>query len=214
MKFSEFISSFEKLPGVRAHKELAPRINGEPVTQRFDKIPENHKQASVVVLLNEEKDFPEVLFVLRKGNMKYHANEWGFPGGKKEPKESLLDAALRELYEETGIQKAELVKPLSPIYIPVSFFRVFPYVFRWKPKEKIQLNPAELVRYKWLSPEALFQAPRKELQIIKKIGKIPVHIDYPAWEIGEKVPLWGATAMITNEFLHLYKEFKKEINIP
>lgn len=34
----------------------------------------------------------------------YVAGHWGFPKGKLEPKETLLDAALRELHEETGLQ--------------------------------------------------------------------------------------------------------------
>ncbi len=210
MKFSDYLSSFsQKLPGVQAHIELAPRLNGEPVTRRFDKIPPNHKEAAVVLLLNEFKDLPELLLVLRKGNLKHHANEWGFPGGQKEPGESLMDAALRELYEETRIKNIELVKKLSPIYIPVSGFRVFPYVFTWKKPEKILLNPDELIKYKWITPDTLFKAPRKQLKIVKHIGKTPVNIDYPAWEIGEKVPLWGATAMMTNELLHLYENFRR-----
>lgn len=33
---------------------------------------------------------------------------WGFPKGKRHRKESVLDNALRELYEETGISKSQI----------------------------------------------------------------------------------------------------------
>jgi 8-oxo-dGTP pyrophosphatase MutT (NUDIX family) len=38
---------------------------------------------------------------------------WGFPKGKIKNKESFFDAAIREIYEETGLTKLKLIKPLG-----------------------------------------------------------------------------------------------------
>ena len=54
------------------------------------------KNTVCTVVINEEG---KVLLVSRKDN----DGDFGFPGGKLEPGETLLEAAARELLEETGI---------------------------------------------------------------------------------------------------------------
>lgn len=45
----------------------------------------------------------ETVLLVRRANPP-DAGRWGFPGGKIEPGEAICDAAVRELYEETGVQ--------------------------------------------------------------------------------------------------------------
>lgn len=54
------------------------------------------------------------LVCLRPAN-KRHGNLWEFPGGKREPHESLLVAANRELTEELGVTALEVGQPLFSI---------------------------------------------------------------------------------------------------
>lgn len=51
----------------------------------------------------------EVLFIFRNG-------KWDLPKGKREPKESLEECAVREVEEETGIQGLEIVDFLDTTY--------------------------------------------------------------------------------------------------
>ncbi|MEV0809210.1 NUDIX domain-containing protein [Micromonospora sp. NPDC050200] len=44
-----------------------------------------------------------LLLQLRDGHAAYHPNVWGLPGGQWEPGETVAEAAVWELYEETGL---------------------------------------------------------------------------------------------------------------
>lgn len=57
-----------------------------------------------MIILNDNRS--EVLLIQRKNNP--YADFWAFPGGFVDENEDLPDAALRELNEETGIQKIAL----------------------------------------------------------------------------------------------------------
>jgi 8-oxo-dGTP pyrophosphatase MutT (NUDIX family) len=55
--------------------------------------------------------------LLRQEPSVYETPEWGFPKGRRDPYESDIDCAFRELYEETGISTDELwkVANVSPL---------------------------------------------------------------------------------------------------
>lgn len=55
------------------------------------------KNAACILLYDKEKDL--ILAVSRK----HDPNDFGLPGGKLDPGENFLDAACRELEEETGL---------------------------------------------------------------------------------------------------------------
>ncbi len=56
-------------------------------------------------------------FYINNINPIYKFNEWGFPKGRKDRHESMLDCSLREFSEETGIDitKIRVIKNISPI---------------------------------------------------------------------------------------------------
>jgi 8-oxo-dGTP pyrophosphatase MutT (NUDIX family) len=69
------------------------------------------------------------LLCRRPPSMNRHANQWALPGGRVDPGETALDAALRELDEELGIrlEPASLVGRLDD-YATRSGYRVTPVV--------------------------------------------------------------------------------------
>lgn len=55
------------------------------------------KLGAIAVVLHEDR------FLLVKRKKEPNAGTWGFPGGHVEPGETALEAAARELFEETGV---------------------------------------------------------------------------------------------------------------
>ena len=68
--------------------------------------PLNLFPAAVLLPVVERKE-PTVLFTERNANLKRHAGQVSFPGGRVEPDDvSLVQTALRETHEETGIESS------------------------------------------------------------------------------------------------------------
>ena len=59
------------------------------------------KDGAIVVLLNEKN---ETLILLRPDAAHWSPNTWGYPGGRIEPGETPMAAAIRETQEETQLE--------------------------------------------------------------------------------------------------------------
>lgn len=71
------------------------------------------------VLVFDERD--RVLLFLTKGSVPAQPTRWITPGGGVEPGESHADGARRELYEETGLDLADLGEPVWTLDFTVDF---------------------------------------------------------------------------------------------
>jgi 8-oxo-dGTP pyrophosphatase MutT (NUDIX family) len=61
------------------------------------------KPASVAVCIMSPPGGETLLITRRARGLRSHAGQWALPGGRRDPGESIVAAALRELHEETGL---------------------------------------------------------------------------------------------------------------
>lgn len=194
-----------ELPGIKAHREFLPDVP-DAETRLRGKWEGARKSAVLVPLITMPHTFPHVLFTVRSENMRSHKGQISFPGGMVEENETAVDAALREIHEETGIDtdSVQILGSLSPTFIPPSNAIVLPIVGIVQPLTAYVISEAE-VREIFDVPITFFLDP--ESVVVQKRTLHGIDTDVPSWNVYSEVPLWGATAMILNELVWIIREF-------
>ena len=167
-------------------------------------MPGEPRVASVLILLYTVASEWHLVLTKRRGNLNAHAGQISFPGGRKEPHESLAEAALREAEEEVAIvpKKVDLMGRMESIYIPPSDFQVHPFVglYRDRPIFDAATDEVEEVIE---TPLALLNDPTViETETWELRGH---HVPITFFKVGEH-KVWGATAIMINEFLHRLRQ--------
>jgi 8-oxo-dGTP pyrophosphatase MutT (NUDIX family) len=193
----------EPLPGHVAHARMAHAVRrAEPnydITQARD--------AAVLITLFEASPGDwHLIFIKRtaKHQQDKHAGQVAFPGGKREVTDpDLMYTALREASEEVALDLSgiDVLGPLSPLYITVSKFLVHPYLaWSWQ-RPQLTRQEEEIEDILELPLAAFLDAAvRHETRIKLSEGIILNHV--PAFVVHGHT-IWGATAMILNEFLEI-----------
>lgn len=189
------------LPGETAHQKMMHAIRKTEV--QID--PATTKDAAVLIVLFEKKPNDWHIVFIRRGaahDQDKHAGQIAFPGGKHEPEDrDMMYTALREAEEETAIDLTaiDVLGELTPIYIPVSKFKVHPFVaysYRMPVFTRQEAEVDEILEFAlsdFLKPEA-----RTSTRIRLSAGIMLNHV--PAYTIQGNT-IWGATAMIMSELL-------------
>jgi len=144
---------------------------------------------------------PEVLLVVRGKNLREHAGEVGFPGGKKEAGDvSLLSTALREAEEEIGLSpnSVEVLGSLSPMPVATSRYRIHPFV-GWVEQPPTWVLSGEIDRLVSLPLRALLdgEIPCEKMQMTW----VGVEIEAPCYVVDPKTRIYGASAFVLMELL-------------
>lgn len=94
----------------------------------------------------------EHLLLLKRHESRPEPYTWGVPAGKFENKENAVQAAIRELKEETSIQThvSDLI-PIKTLYIRTPFdFTFHMFHLKFKNKPLIHLPEGEITLFDWV----------------------------------------------------------------
>jgi 8-oxo-dGTP pyrophosphatase MutT (NUDIX family) len=159
---------------------------------------EGLKAAAVLALFGQGPDGPDVLLMQRSADMRSHAGQPSFPGGRIDPTDDgPVGAALRESQEETGLDPdgVDVLGVLPELWIPPSGNVVTPVVAWWRePSEVAPVSPAEV--------EAVARVPVSDL--VDPANRVtvrhPIGLESPAFRVADML-VWGFTAGVLDWLL-------------
>lgn len=106
------------------------------------------RAAAVLILFGDGVNGPDILLTERAATLAKHAGQPAFPGGRIDPEDDgPVDAALREAWEEAGVQASgcDVIGVLPELYLSRSDYRVTPVAAWWRePSEVSPGHPGEV----------------------------------------------------------------------
>lgn len=186
------------LPGVEAQRRMAPRPRRN---WRPGEIPDHVRDAAAVLLVYPVDGAATLALTERADFLRLHAGQVSLPGGRLEPGEDTVAAALREAHEEVGADPAavEPLGALTPLHIPVSGHLLHPIVASIVTRPDFVPHDGEVARLLEVPLAHLASPAARELRRWDYEGLTFV---VPGFVIDDAF-VWGATAMVLAEFLAL-----------
>ena len=180
-----------------------PSVRVEDLT-RFPAPPDAEHRSAVLVLFGQQDAphgaEPDVLLIERAHDMRSHAGQPAFPGGRIDATDvDAVAAALREAHEETGVDPSgvDVLTVLPDLYIPPSGFSVTPVLAWWRAPSPVSVDgPAEVA--------SVHRVPLDELTDPDSRCRVrhPSGFVGPAFEV-RGLLVWGFTGGLLDRLIHL-----------
>ncbi|MBV9515196.1 MAG: CoA pyrophosphatase [Mycobacteriaceae bacterium] len=168
------------------------------------------RDAAVLVLFSGPEDVPaggaipdevDLLLTVRASTLRHHAGQAAFPGGATDPGDAgPVDTALREAYEETGIDATRLrpLATLDKMFIAPSGFHVVPVLaYSPDPGPVAVVDEAETAIVARV-PLRAFVNPENRLMVYRRT--FTNRFAGPAFLLNEML-VWGFTGQVISALL-------------
>ena len=187
----------DKLPGRISHEVMMVKPGYKYIEKKA------FTPAAVLILLYPIEDKWHFFLTKRTDNVEHHKGQISLPGGMLEKGESHKEAAIRETFEELGVQSRDIniIGPLTPLYIPISNFKIFPFVGWLKSAPKLNIQSKEVSKVFSPSIYRLTDPKTKKMKDSILLGQ---KVQIPFFNLKNEV-VWGATSMILSEFKKILK---------
>ena len=151
---------------------------------------------AAVLIAVTRREQPGVILTVRRDDMRTHAGQIAFPGGRVDPGETAVEAALREAWEELELDQAE-AEPIAELesYRTITGYLVTPVVATIPPDLPLRPHDREVADWFEAPLAHLLDPANQKRQAVLFEGKQRHYYEID-WE-GRRI--WGATAaMIVN----------------
>lgn len=111
-----------------------------------EQLPFNGRPAAVLLPLFEEDAEARIVLTRRAATLRSHTSEVAFPGGRIEPGETAVEAALREAQEEVALDPGtvEVVGELTPLSTLSASAGITPVVGLLRSRPTLVADPTEV----------------------------------------------------------------------
>jgi 8-oxo-dGTP pyrophosphatase MutT (NUDIX family) len=181
--------------------ETARTRSDNDLNPGWDNHPETRPAAVLAPIVKRTSGWT-MLFTERSHETPAHPGQISFPGGRVAGDESALDTALRETFEEVGIER-RFIEPLGAWdrYDTITGFRVTPIVGLVEPGFTLTLDPREVASVFEAPLDFLMNPANHEKREAQWQGRTRYYYAMPY----EGRFIWGATAgMIRALYERLY----------
>ncbi|KRF16546.1 NUDIX hydrolase [Nocardioides sp. Soil797] len=184
-------------------REGAKSITVHDLTRFMPPEGSDPRRGAVLMLFGESEQGRELLLTERSHTMRSHPGQVSFPGGGIDAGETPHDAALREAWEETGLdpEGVEIFAELPELWLPPSNYAVTPVLGWWAAPSPVTNHSVEEVHAIHRVLVSDLVEPTHRINVRHPSGWLG-----PGFLIGENrdVILWGFTAgIISRLFDHV-----------
>lgn len=173
------------------------RGSGTPI----DPVLDDARASAVLIAIWEGDHGAEVLLTKRSWELRNHRGEISFPGGRLDPGETPVEAAIREAHEEVGLDPSavQVVGELDHISTVVSKSYIVPIVASLDARPDVSPMTGEVARVLHVPLRELYRPDTYRQEIW---WRPPVEWPIHFFELDDET-IWGATGRMLVQLLSI-----------